>query len=216
MNKANTIGIILIALLVVGAALGLRSHKSPAPDAPSSIPSSLSIPVTSTDLAQASNGKSPVEETPAPKVTEPPKTDDVPLTPVNVLKLDSSVIGTPFPVSASVEKGCRDNQCDEVRKQLARMAQEPRDVAWASEMEMAIQQNVESRGPDKFLIRSLECRSSICAVETVSPDGQYLGPAYPSPLLNKLSGSVMIPMWGYELDASGARISVSVLVLLRR
>jgi hypothetical protein len=103
-----------------------------------------------------------------------------------------------------------------VREQLTKMADEPRDSAWAAEMEMEIQENEMSQGPDKFMIRDVECRSSIRAVETASLFGMYIGPSYSDPLHSRLTDGDFIPIWGYETDPYGARVTVSVQILLRR
>jgi hypothetical protein len=130
--------------------------------------------------------------------------------------IDASVVGTPFPISASVVAGCRDHECDKVREQLAKMADEPRDSAWATEMEIEIQNNIISKGQDRYMIRDIECRTSICAVETASLFGLY-DPGYPVPLNSSLTGGGIASIWGYESDpSSGARITVTVRVLMRR
>jgi hypothetical protein len=129
--------------------------------------------------------------------------------------VDRSVIGIPFSISASIEARCR-RDCDEVNEKLSEMVQEPRDSVWATEMEMKIQDNLTSQGSDKYSIRNIECRASLCAVETASLFGQYLGPAYNDPLNKSLGGGGLIPIWGYEFDPSGARVTVSLVVLMRR
>lgn len=114
------------------------------------------------------------------KVTPQQNNGTKPPTPPTVFGTDMSVIGTPFSVSASVRTMCkRDNIiCPEVYKKLSQLVQEPRDNAWASQTETNIQGQIESLGPDKYVIRNLECRTSVCAVEVSSTDSQYLGMQY--------------------------------------
>jgi len=135
---------------------------------------------------------------------------------VTITDVDKSVVGSAFPISASVLSACRNHGCDEVREKLTEMANEPRDNVWATQMEIEIQNNITSQGRDRYTIRDIECRSSICGIETASLEGQYLGPSYNDPLRTNLTGGELIPIWGYETDASGARITVSVIVLMRR
>ncbi len=133
---------------------------------------------------------------------------------------DDSVIGRPFPVSASVEARCRnwankaDDPCEDVHKLLSRMAQEPRDTAWAAQMEEEIRDQVMTGSPGKYSIRAVECRTSVCAVEVASLFGLYFGPKYDDPLSSKLEQG--IHTWGYEFDASGGRITVTVMPFTRR
>lgn len=57
----------------------------------------------------------------------------------------ASVIGRAFPVSAAIEADCkmkRDHICNDVNDKLAQLAEQPRDPAWASEMEALIQHDV--------------------------------------------------------------------------
>jgi hypothetical protein len=130
--------------------------------------------------------------------------------------IDKSVIGVPFPISTSVDIGCQKfPSCDEMRKRLSELANEPRDSAWATEMESLIQNNVMSQGPDKYSIRDVECRSSLCSVETASPFGVFT-PRYPDPLYGSLTGGGVASIWGSETDESGGRIIVTVTIFMRR
>jgi len=133
----------------------------------------------------------------------------------NQVGTDESVIGSPFQISSSVETACRSFiVCGETHEMLSKLAQEPRDYAWASQMETAIQENVVAQGSDKYTIRDIECRSTLCAVETASSYGNYLGPAYPDPLIRSLHG--MDPIWAYEASPSGVKITVTLEIFRRR
>jgi hypothetical protein len=94
------------------------------------------------------------------------------------------------------------------------MAQEPRDPAWAPDMETKLQDLVMAE-PNKFSIRDIECRMSLCAVEVASVYGPYLGKINSNnPLDNNLF--TWFGMFGYETDPSAARITVTLLTFKRR
>lgn len=92
--------------------------------------------------------------------------------------VDESVVGQPFPVSQSIlaacEKYTRRSECEPNRALLVKMAEEPREEPWASSAERAIRALVELEpGTDRpraitHMIRNLECRKTICFVETAS------------------------------------------------
>jgi hypothetical protein len=72
-SKANTVWVIAIALLAVGAALELRLHNSPDGVASTPAAKSLKVPATSTEFVQPSKGKSLVGETVEPSGPAPAK-----------------------------------------------------------------------------------------------------------------------------------------------
>lgn len=90
------------------------------------------------------------------------------------------VIGRRFPMSASVEAGCRrlGGLCDEDLQLLSKMAQEPRDAEWAKEMESNLRDHFVTAEPGEFSIRAIECRTTLCAAEVESLYGPYLGGHY--------------------------------------
>src|SRR5882724_1930123 len=128
-----------------------------------------------------------------------------------VFGTDRSVIGTPFSVSASVTASCTLDKivCPRVYKKLAEFANEPRDNAWAAQEEANIQNQIESQGPDKYSIRNLECRTTICAVEVSSISNQYLGMAYY--YMVKYSLSQDLGTGAYETDPLGDRVGVRLM-----
>jgi hypothetical protein len=128
---------------------------------------------------------------------------------------DRSVIGTPFSVSAAVTDRCRFDKivCPLIYKKLAEFANEPRDNAWAAQEEANIQNHIESQGPDKYSIRNLECRTTICTVEVSSISDQYLGMPYY--YMVKYSLSQDLGTGAYETDALGARVGVSLMTFTR-
>jgi hypothetical protein len=130
---------------------------------------------------------------------------------------DASAIGIPFPISASVGDLCKreSNMCGDVPERLAKMAQEPRDQAWATETEGRLQDNILSQGSNKYSIRDIECRTSLCAVEVASAYGPYVGLGYEDQVkFGLLNGQLTIG--AFEKDPAGARITVTVITFTRR
>jgi hypothetical protein len=86
------------------------------------------------------------------------------------LQLDRSMVGLPFEMSGSVVDQCERWQhwCDELDKFLARMAGEPRDPAWAPQVEQFIVKQLAVTERNALRIRALECRSTRCALEVAS------------------------------------------------
>lgn len=127
-----------------------------------------------------------------------------------------SVIGNPFPTSASVQDSCKKNpDCDRVNAGLKEMAEEPRDVSWATNMEDQLRDYSASFGSGKYTIRAVECRESLCAIEVASVYG-ILPPALPygSSLDRQLSSW---DSWtGHETDQLGAQVTVTLLIYRRR
>jgi len=129
----------------------------------------------------------------------------------------ADVIGHPFPVSASVEASCRGlgSSCDEhLEGILSQFAQEPRDPAWAKEMEAKLRDQVMTAEPDKFSIRAIECRTTLCVVEVASLQGPYRAAPYAFVRSNNLfNGSAM---YGYESNEYQAMITVTLRTFVRR
>jgi hypothetical protein len=127
----------------------------------------------------------------------------------------TAVIGRPFPVSPSVESGCKlDDSCSDLHQMLSRFAEEPRDPAWASEMEGKLRDLV-MLDSGEYTVRDVECRTSICLVEVASLYGVYYRQI---PADNPLSKR-LLPMagdWGYELDPNSARVTVTIAPFRRR
>jgi hypothetical protein len=133
----------------------------------------------------------------------------------------AAVIGRPFPVSASVVAKCRswstkggNEICDEVHRTLSEMAQEPRDPAWATDMEAKLRNLVLAQEPGDLSIRSIECRQSLCAVEVTSLIGPYCELHYDD--LVKINMSNGLCIHGRETGPSGARVIVSLESFSRR
>ena len=127
----------------------------------------------------------------------------------------AAVIGRRFPVSASVTAGCKsDGGCPELDEELAKFAQEPRDLAWAADIEARMRQRVMANSSE-FTIRSLECRTSLCAIEAASFTGGFTAGTALNPTLRPLL-FVGSAGFGIERDASSAKIVVTLLTYERR
>jgi hypothetical protein len=136
---------------------------------------------------------------------------------------DISVVGQRFAVSSSVEISCNDRGlkahhiCDRLQINLADMSKEPRDTAWATEMEMKLQDLVASQGYDPSSIRNVECRTSWCAIEVASIYKAFVGVIpYPNPLNSQLDRDAWSWAVGRETDPTGAEIQVFVQLYRRR
>ena len=131
--------------------------------------------------------------------------------------VDRSVIGIPFPVSASVEAYCINKaplHCEREHQALAKMAQQPRDEAWAAKTESQIQDEVISQGPGIYSIRNIECRSSICAVEVKSLSRAYIGANYNFLAVNGLFDDLNM-FASPENDELGRRTQVTLVIFFK-
>jgi hypothetical protein len=84
----------------------------------------------------------------------------------NQSRIDSSVIGRPFALSASMQAELNKSDAFRpARERLVQMARESREIEWANSEEQKIQDLLTS---DELVVRNIECRASICAVEVAS------------------------------------------------
>jgi hypothetical protein len=131
--------------------------------------------------------------------------------------IQSDLIGRTFPVAASVDRACKETfqeVCDRLKEDLAKMASEPRDSAWATDMEAKLRQYVMSSGPSAFNVDNIECRTSWCAMEVSSPYGSVVGSI---PYSNMLSNEMRMwdDSWGYETDQLGEKFTITLSVYKR-
>jgi hypothetical protein len=123
-----------------------------------------------------------------------------------------------FPVSPSVKAACASylasgrDLCDKENELLMKFARESRDPVWANLTEQKLMRFVASEG-DKFRVRSLECRSSVCAMEVESKVGPYLGIGYEREKTHSLHDDKSI--FGYERGDGGVRITVTLRIVER-
>lgn len=132
----------------------------------------------------------------------------------------NAVIGHPFRVSASVEIICKRfssgdrDSCSEVHRVLSEFSQEPRDLAWATNIENRLLALAES---DNYTVRDIECRASLCVGEVASIYGRFpwmevLGK---DAVLEK-SLLPVVATYGYETDPSMGRTTVTLMTYIRR
>jgi hypothetical protein len=134
---------------------------------------------------------------------------------------DVGAIGQPFPVSESVVEACkpvppgvfRRSACDRVNDLRIEIANEPRDEIWAAAAERALRAYAEEE-PEKFTIRALECRRTICFIETASIYGGLPDPGYH--FLRNHGLKRERPVDAHENDETGARLTITLLPVTRR
>ena len=102
------------------------------------------------------------------------------------------VAAGPFVVPDSILATCNDpgmktgHICKKFYADLAQMAKEPRDSAWANNMEEKLQAYIEQEFKDAS-IRNIDCRTSLCAIEVETTDVRITAVfPYPNPLNNQL------------------------------
>ena len=134
----------------------------------------------------------------------------------NPVVTDESVKGRPFEISASVKEGCKSDtiECPLVMSSIEKMTGEPRDVAWADKMEAAIQSAFDSQGYGRYVIRDVECRSSLCVLEV---EVHVLGaaPRYDNAILAGLRPHAMT-VGVREHDSAGVSYRVQLMDFERR
>jgi hypothetical protein len=136
---------------------------------------------------------------------------------------DFSVVGHPFPASESILAACGkanpQRSCEPNKKLLADMAQEPREEPWATLAERAIRALVELEpGTERprevtYTIRALECRTSICFVETASIMGAFTTQLYYFEKSNGLTAQYSID--SSETDPYGNKVHVTLWPFVR-
>ena len=123
-----------------------------------------------------------------------------------------SVIGHPFPVSKSVPVGCQ--QDAQLCRALAQFTDEPRDPAWAPQVEGWLQ--TFFGGDPEFAIRNLECRTTLCFAEVSSIMGPYIKEGKVNGAPDELLFSYGLNAFGFEHDPSSARVTVTLMGFSRR
>jgi hypothetical protein len=136
------------------------------------------------------------------------------------LRVEGLEVGRAFPLSPSVRRECepqpvRNYTCETLMSELAKLSAEPRDRAWASETEKRLRAGV-LRGSTEVTIRALECRQSLCAIETASRTFEAGYQATSRALLAE-NGLVRVQeLIASETDENGTRVVVLAQVFLRR
>jgi hypothetical protein len=131
--------------------------------------------------------------------------------------VDKSVVGQEFHVSDPVKESCKRDtiECPIVMASLTRMVKEPRDMYWAAKMEEEIQAVVDAQGSGKFVVRNLECRTSICILEVEVHDPGSAVPRYDNAIVSNLKPNGLV-IGETELDASGAHFNTQLLDFSRK
>jgi hypothetical protein len=136
------------------------------------------------------------------------------------VQADETVVGRQFPLSPSVRRECAPpsvmhHMCETLMSELAKFAGQPRDRTWASATERRLRTAVV-QGSTEVIIRGLECRQSLCAIETATPAAVAGYKAVKHSLLAEdgLIRVQEVPAW--ETDENGARVVVMAEVILRR
>lgn len=133
-----------------------------------------------------------------------------------------SVVGQPFPVSESVAEACKPatpgafrwEACDRVNALLVQIATEPRDDVWATAMEQQLRAYAEAQ-PVNLTIRALECRKTICFIETAAAfPGDLPMPDYR--WREKLGLGKEYPVNASERDAAGMRWNITLFPFRRK
>jgi hypothetical protein len=142
--------------------------------------------------------------------------------------VDFSVVGSAFPVSESILAACdptrhaygTDSSCEPNRKFLAEFAGEPREEPWATYGERAIRALVELEPGTvtpravTYTIRAVECRTSICFLETASNMGAFTTQLY---YFEKTSGlRAASAIHSSELDEHGTEVRVTFWPFVRK
>jgi hypothetical protein len=130
-------------------------------------------------------------------------------------RLDAA-IGRRFPVSPSIAEKCgkRDEVCEEVYGILEEFAEQPRNPPWAAKIESVLRERVLTEEPGKYVIRSIECRVSACAVEVESRFGLLFGGGYEFESKNGLLSGP--ELFAYETSKDGERVTVTLMPYRRR
>jgi hypothetical protein len=133
--------------------------------------------------------------------------------------LDQTVVGRPFPISASIDLLCgkgnggRELDCENTRR-LAEFAQEPRDTKWALNAEDGLRILVDRASKKtgaSYQIRNLECRLDTCVIEVDS----YHQPLNERLLANDWRTFHVAPFdenWGFEMDDRGREVKVTLWI----
>jgi hypothetical protein len=139
----------------------------------------------------------------------------------------SAGVQGPFEVSDAVLASCEgldqspnggsssrrgvDPSCAELRKYLSHFENEHRDRTWAAAMEEKLLDHIAS-APNECRVRLLECRATVCAFECESAAGPlYLHHEELEDHLRHVDS-----MFGYDNDAAGGRLTVTLAVYVRR
>lgn len=137
--------------------------------------------------------------------------------------IDYSFVSQPFPVSESILAACGKSRpqraCELNKLLLAEFTGEPREEPWASSVERAIRALVELEpGTERpramtHTIRALECRRTICFVETASIMEAFHTQFFYFERHNRLHAGYS--MSASEIKQDGNKVYVTLLPVVR-
>ena len=217
MNTGSKCGVFAMALVICTLVLMITSHWKIAQMAELQPAQGKRYPLDGSGQLSALVIRVSYQSSDHPNTLAAERGDiDATALPTAPMGVDTTVMGRSFQISNSVESRCEHepNLCSDVLRNLAKLAQEPRDNIWAADMEKLIRANIEEQGQNKYLIRNIECRTTVCAVELASIFGPYLI-GRDDQLHSRLRPGIAT-LGVYEADASGARITVTVETFTRR
>jgi len=130
-------------------------------------------------------------------------------------RIDESVRGQTFDISASIKQGCKSDhiECPLVMASVGKMVKEPRDMDWAAKMEATIQSAFDSQGSGNYVIRNVECRTSICILEVEGHVPEATN-RYEGAIVSSLRAHALTSV--REHDSSGASYRVELMDFERR
>lgn len=91
------------------------------------------------------------------------------------VEVDISTVGTSFPVSPSILRRCspasnEGEPCWRLQRFLKNFSEEPRDTEWAASAEQLLRTYLSETESNRYRLRALECRLTLCAMEVESAD----------------------------------------------
>jgi hypothetical protein len=130
-------------------------------------------------------------------------------------RIDTSVMGQAFEISSSIKEGCKSDhiECPLVMASVGKMVKEPRDIEWAARMEATIQSAFDSQGSGKYVIRNVECRTSICILEVEGHNPEATD-RYNGAIVSSLRPHALTSV--REHDSSGSSYRVELMDFERR
>jgi hypothetical protein len=209
------------------AVTGLGSHSvEPIAEAPAPVTESLSpasqcaaseVPANSRTPQFAGSGSDPLAHSAHAKQDDPNVVRPKSAVAAPFIDDPDAVIGRLFPASDSVISQCQPGRmspqpCAKVVNFLATMAEESRDPRWARDTETSLLEWY-SQIPE-LTIRAIECRTSLCAIETSSVNGLQLGPSYKDRPSERVH--TWLSLWARETVNSSEEVTVTLQLFIRR
>jgi hypothetical protein len=137
------------------------------------------------------------------------------------VSISQDVVGKAFPLSETLANLCKPidgrrlrASCERANELLGEFKLEPREEPWASNIEEKFRRMIATRNPGYWQVRALECRTSLCALETTTTDRSPFAPGYAGHRdLNLFS---MIRVGTFELNSDSSQTLVMLHIFSRR